>query len=155
VAVEFQPGGSPEFRILDSAEGAQWLNRVKTAQEWIGPGRNQVLYMLTAAGGPQPDAGAYIKITRQTVCGSIPLPNATENTEKELSTVEISVEKTSSCSLRLWNQPPTARPTVKNCGCRVSTTWSPSKRRNFGRENFGVRPTIHGFIMYGSVLPHH
>ena len=45
VAVEFQPGGSPEFRILGNAEAAQWLGRVKTAQEWIGPGRNQILYV--------------------------------------------------------------------------------------------------------------
>jgi hypothetical protein len=45
VAVEFQPGGSPEFRIPGDAEAAQWLRRVKTAQEWIGPGRNQILYV--------------------------------------------------------------------------------------------------------------
>jgi hypothetical protein len=45
VAVEFEPGGSPEFRILGNAEAAQWLGRVKTAQEWIGPGRNQILYV--------------------------------------------------------------------------------------------------------------
>jgi hypothetical protein len=45
VAVEFRPGGSPEFKIPDEAEAAQWLGRVKTAQEWIGPGRNQILYV--------------------------------------------------------------------------------------------------------------
>ena len=39
VAVEFQPGGPPQFRILSTAEAVQWLGRVKTAQEWIGPGR--------------------------------------------------------------------------------------------------------------------
>ncbi len=45
VAVEFQPGASPEFRILGKAEAAQWLGRVRTAQEWIGPGRRQILYV--------------------------------------------------------------------------------------------------------------
>lgn len=45
VAVEFEPDGGPEFRILGNAEAAQWLGRVKTAQEWIGPGRNQILYV--------------------------------------------------------------------------------------------------------------
>jgi hypothetical protein len=45
VVVEFRPGGPPEFRILGEAEAAQWLRRVKTAQEWIGPGRNQILYV--------------------------------------------------------------------------------------------------------------
>ena len=44
-AVEFEPGGSSEFQILGAAEAAQWLGRVKTAQEWIGPGRNQILYV--------------------------------------------------------------------------------------------------------------
>ena len=45
VAVEFEAGGSPEFRILGNADAAQWLGRVKTAQEWIGPGQNQILYV--------------------------------------------------------------------------------------------------------------
>src|SRR5665213_992223 len=46
VAVEFQPGGSPEFRIAGDAEAAQWLGRIKSAQEWVGPGRNQILYVM-------------------------------------------------------------------------------------------------------------
>jgi hypothetical protein len=46
VAVEFQPGGSPEFRILGNADAAQWLGRVKTAQEWIGSGRIEILYVV-------------------------------------------------------------------------------------------------------------
>jgi hypothetical protein len=62
VAVEFQPGGPPEFRILGNAEAAQWLGRVKTAQEWIGPGRNQILYV--APDDPAPirfgPSGAFI-----------------------------------------------------------------------------------------------
>lgn len=45
VAVEFEPGGSPEFRILGNSEAGQWLGRVKTAQEWIGPEQNQILYV--------------------------------------------------------------------------------------------------------------
>jgi|HubBroStandDraft_1064217.scaffolds.fasta_scaffold119356_1 hypothetical protein len=45
VAVEFQPGGPPEFQILGNADAAQWLGRVKTAQEWIGSGRNEILYV--------------------------------------------------------------------------------------------------------------
>lgn len=54
VAVEFLPGGSPEFRILGDAEAAQWLGRVKTAQEWIGPGRNQILYVAPDDPAPIP-----------------------------------------------------------------------------------------------------
>jgi hypothetical protein len=46
VAVELQPGGSPEFRILGNAEAAQWLTRVRTAREWIGSGRSQILYVV-------------------------------------------------------------------------------------------------------------
>jgi hypothetical protein len=45
VAVEFQPGGPPEFQILGNADAAQWLGRVKTAQGWIGSGRNEILYV--------------------------------------------------------------------------------------------------------------
>jgi hypothetical protein len=52
VAVEFEPGGSPEFRIPGNAEAAQWLARIKTTQEWIGPGRNQILYVAPDA--PEP-----------------------------------------------------------------------------------------------------
>ncbi len=52
VAVEFQPGGSPEFRILPKAEAAPWLGRVKTAQDWIGPDLSQILYIVP--GDPRP-----------------------------------------------------------------------------------------------------
>ena len=47
VAVEFKPDGSPEFRILDDAQAAPWLGRVKTAQEWVGTGQPQILYVLS------------------------------------------------------------------------------------------------------------
>ncbi|HEX4275713.1 MAG TPA: hypothetical protein VHZ74_10180 [Bryobacteraceae bacterium] len=46
LAVEFQPGGSPEFRILSKAEAAPWLGRVKTAQESVGPELSQILYIV-------------------------------------------------------------------------------------------------------------
>ena len=46
LAVEFQPGGSPEFRILPKAESAPWLRRVKTAQESVGPELSQILYIV-------------------------------------------------------------------------------------------------------------
>ena len=52
VAVEFQPGGSPEFRIPGNAEAAPWLGRVKTTQEWIGAGRNQILYVVPDDASP-------------------------------------------------------------------------------------------------------
>jgi hypothetical protein len=45
-AVEFKPGGSPEFRILPKAEAAPWLRRVKTAQESVGPELSQILYIV-------------------------------------------------------------------------------------------------------------
>jgi hypothetical protein len=52
VAVEFQPGASPEFRILGKAEAAQWPGRVRTAQGWIGPGRSQILYVAPDDSAP-------------------------------------------------------------------------------------------------------
>ena len=49
--------------------------------------------MLTATGGLRPDAGGYVKITRKTEYGPIPLPNATEDAEKKVSIVEISLDR--------------------------------------------------------------
>jgi hypothetical protein len=46
VAVEFQPGASPEFRILPKTEAAPWLRRAKTAQETVGPELSQILYIV-------------------------------------------------------------------------------------------------------------
>ena len=47
---------------------------------------------LAATGGLRPDAGSYIKITRKAEYGTIPLPQATEDAEKKVSIVEISVD---------------------------------------------------------------
>lgn len=84
VAVEFAPGGSPEFRILADAEAAPWLGRVKTAQEWIGSRRNQILYV--APDDPAPlrfgPAGAFT-FARGSIVDDhgkeYPLPQSTYN----------------------------------------------------------------------------
>ena len=55
-------------------------------------GSGRLVEMLTAMGGLRPDAGGYIKITRHAEYGRIPLPKATEDAEKKVSTVEISVD---------------------------------------------------------------
>jgi polysaccharide export outer membrane protein len=47
--------------------------------------------MLTAVGGLQPNAARHVKITRRAEYGVLPLPNAVEDTEKKVSTVEISM----------------------------------------------------------------
>jgi polysaccharide export outer membrane protein len=47
--------------------------------------------MLTALGGLQPNASRHIKVTRRAEYGAIPLPNAVEDLEKRVSTVEISM----------------------------------------------------------------
>lgn len=54
-------------------------------------GRRTLIEMLTAVGGLQPNAARHIKVTRRAEYGSIPLPNAVEDTEKKISTVEISM----------------------------------------------------------------
>ena len=47
--------------------------------------------MLTAVGGLQPNAARQVKVTRRAEYGPIPLPNAMEDPEKKISTVEISM----------------------------------------------------------------
>ena len=54
-------------------------------------GRRTLVEMLTALGGLQPNASRHIKITRRDEYGAIPLPNAIEDPEKKISTVEISM----------------------------------------------------------------
>jgi len=54
-------------------------------------GRRTLIEMLTAVGGLQPNAARHIKVTRRAEYGPIPLPNAVEDTEKKVSTVEISM----------------------------------------------------------------
>ena len=55
-------------------------------------GSGRLVEMLTAMGGLRPDAGGYIKITRKAEYGPIPLPQATEDAEKKVSIVDISVD---------------------------------------------------------------
>jgi polysaccharide export outer membrane protein len=54
-------------------------------------GSRTLVEMLTATGGLQPNASRHIKITRRAEYGSIPLPNVTEDAERKVSTVEISL----------------------------------------------------------------
>lgn len=54
-------------------------------------GRRTLVEMLTAIGGLQANASRHIKITRRAEYGAIPLPNALEDSEKKISTVEISM----------------------------------------------------------------
>ena len=54
-------------------------------------GRRTLVEMLTALGGLLPNASRHIKVTRRAEYGAIPLPNALEDPEKKISTVEISM----------------------------------------------------------------
>jgi len=54
-------------------------------------GRRTLVEMLSAIGGLQPNASRHIKVTRRAEYGAIPLPNAVEQSEKKISTVEISM----------------------------------------------------------------
>jgi polysaccharide export outer membrane protein len=54
-------------------------------------GRRTLVEMLTALGGLLPNASRHIKITRRSEYGAIPLPNALDDPEKKISTVEISM----------------------------------------------------------------
>jgi polysaccharide export outer membrane protein len=52
-------------------------------------GRRTLVEMLASIGGLQANASRHIKVTRRAEYGNIPLPNATEDTEKKISSVEI------------------------------------------------------------------
>jgi polysaccharide export outer membrane protein len=54
-------------------------------------GRRTLVEMLTQIGGLAPTASRRIKVTRRLEFGKIPLPTAVEDTEKKVSTVEISI----------------------------------------------------------------
>ena len=54
-------------------------------------GRRTLVEMLTALGGLLPNASRHIRVTRRSEYGAIPLPNAQEDPEKKISTVEISM----------------------------------------------------------------
>lgn len=55
-------------------------------------GRKTLLDVLTAVGGVQPNASRRIRVTRKLDVGPIPLPNAVVDREKNVSTVEISID---------------------------------------------------------------
>ena len=54
-------------------------------------GRRTLVEMLTQIGGLAPAASRRIKVTRRLEFGKIPLPTAVEDTDKKVSTVEISI----------------------------------------------------------------
>jgi len=54
-------------------------------------GRRNLIEMLSSIGGTLPNASHCIKVTRRMEFGKIPLPNAVEDPEKRVSTVEISM----------------------------------------------------------------
>ena len=54
-------------------------------------GRRTLIEMLSSIGGLQPNASRHIKVTRRAEYGTIPLPNATDDPEKKISSVEISM----------------------------------------------------------------
>jgi polysaccharide biosynthesis/export protein len=54
-------------------------------------GKRTLVEMLVNVGGLAPNASRHIKLTRRAEYGPIPLPNAVEDPEKKISTVEISM----------------------------------------------------------------
>ena len=54
-------------------------------------GNRTLMEMLTQIGGLQPNAARQITITRRAEYGPIPLPEAVEDPEKKISTVEVSI----------------------------------------------------------------
>jgi polysaccharide export outer membrane protein len=54
-------------------------------------GRRNLIEMLASIGGTLPNAAHRIKVTRRAEFGKIPLPNAVDDPEKKVSTVEISL----------------------------------------------------------------
>ena len=54
-------------------------------------GSRTLVEMLTAIGGLQPNASRHIKVTRRAEYGAIPLPGAIADSEKKISSVEISL----------------------------------------------------------------
>ena len=54
-------------------------------------GRRTLVEMLSSIGGLQANASRHIKVTRRTEYGTIPLPNAVEDPERKISSVEISM----------------------------------------------------------------
>jgi protein involved in polysaccharide export with SLBB domain len=69
-----------------------FVGAFKTPGIYPMQGSGRLIEMLSAMGGLGADAGGYIKITRQARFGAIPLPKAIADAEKNVSTVEISVD---------------------------------------------------------------
>jgi polysaccharide biosynthesis/export protein len=55
-------------------------------------GRRTLSEMITKVGGLEPAAGRTIRVTRKMESGTIPLPGAIEDSERRVSTVDISLE---------------------------------------------------------------
>ena len=55
-------------------------------------GRRTLVELLSSVGGLQPNANRRIRVTRRLDQGKIDLPTAVENTDRKVSTVEISLE---------------------------------------------------------------
>lgn len=58
-------------------------------------GRRTLIEMITQVGGLQANASRRIKITRRFEYGKMPLPNAVDNPDKKISTVEINLDSLS------------------------------------------------------------
>jgi polysaccharide biosynthesis/export protein len=54
-------------------------------------GHKTLIEMLTMAGGPRPDAGPIVRLTRQLSWGRIPLPNARDDQSSGFSMAEVSL----------------------------------------------------------------
>jgi polysaccharide biosynthesis/export protein len=56
-------------------------------------GRKTLVEILSLAGGPRPDAGYSVKITRQKEWGAIPLPNAVTDPSGQFSVAEVNLKQ--------------------------------------------------------------
>lgn len=56
-------------------------------------GGRSLIEMLSYVGGLQPNASRRLRITRRSESGPIPLPNAVQDADKKVSTVDISLER--------------------------------------------------------------
>jgi polysaccharide export outer membrane protein len=74
------------------SEPVFFLGAFRTPGIYPLQGGRTLVEMLAVAGGLQPTAGRRIKITRRMEYGPIPLPNAIENPDRKVSTIEISLD---------------------------------------------------------------
>ena len=73
------------------SEPVFFVGAFKTPGIYPLQGRRTLVEMLSSIGGLQPNASRRIKVTRRAEYGTIPLPNAVEDTGKKVSTVEIGI----------------------------------------------------------------